>query len=270
MIGESISNRHLEDGQLIRYIDGEVSSDERRSWEHHLASCRRCRTDVEVLRDQSATITEWLTRADFERPARDEVVFSGAAPPAPVTRRHGVPARTPARRPRLSLTDGVAWLKAAAIVLLVAAPLVAISPAREWVADRLGLAGTEQSALTGVMESAVELDATEAVVRFAPAPGGFRVTVSTAQERGAITLGRVGPGEEALFEVSGDAPRPEAVVSARGIRIDNEPSATASYTLLLPPEVTAVDVIVESHPLAVSGRDLDRRAIVPLHRRDRR
>jgi anti-sigma factor RsiW len=268
---DPVSSRHLEDAQLVRYIDHEASGDERQRWEDHMASCPRCRTDVESLRQQSATITEWLARADFDRGiARGQAVSAAepeaaAARPRPGSGRRDDSDRSLAGRARLPLADAAPWLKAAAIVLLVAAPLVAIPPARDWVADRLGLAGGDPVVLphtTGVLG---EMDA-DALVRFAPAPGSFHISVTAAQARGSITLGRVGPGEEAVFERSGDAPRPEVVVSARAIRIENDPSATASYTLLLPPEVTAVGVSVGTHQIDFSGRDIDRRTVVPLDR----
>jgi anti-sigma factor RsiW len=278
---ESTGSDHMDDPQLVRYIDREGSPDDRRHWDAHLGSCPRCRSEVATLRDQSAAITAWLDRADFERGAHAPAATAAAplaAPPvgpivgtiAPTGGAHPpAPTPTAAGRSRLPFAGAGSWLKAAVIVLLVAAPLVAITPARGWVADRLGLADTEQH-LTPAARAVGEMEAAAAVIRFAPAPGTFQVAIEAPQERGDLTLGRVDAGSLAVLEVVGAGPWPEAVVSAQGVRIENEAAAAASYRLLLPPEVTAVGLTLAGRQVLVAGPEIDRGTVLRLDRlRDR-
>lgn len=255
---DPVTNGHIEDHQIVRLLDREASPRERQVWEDHLTGCEPCRTEVETLRSQSAAVTHWLARADFERSAGDRPL-----PPA----RSEAPDQRPAGWRRVRPTrDAAAWLKAAAIVLLVAAPLVAIPGAREWIVDQL--AGDPGSPPT-TLEAGEEWDATATVVRFTPAPGTFTVAVAAGQEVGALTVARSGPGQEAILQVSDRSPapgpaRPETAVSARDVRIENDPSATASYTLLVPPEITAVIVVVGDRRTMVDNDEIDRRAVVAL------
>jgi hypothetical protein len=258
MRGDPVTHGHLEDDQIVRLLDREASPREREVWEDHVAACEPCRTEVETLRSQSAAVTRWLDRADFER--------SSDHRPLPSARREP-PVRSPAgwRRARPTL-GGATWLKAAAVVLLVAAPLVAIPGAREWIADRL--AG-DPGPSPFTLEAGEEWDGTATVVYFTPAPGTFTVAVAAGQEVGALTVGRSGPGQQAVLEVSDRSPeadptRPETTVSAREVRIENDPSATASYTLLVPPEITAVIVVVGDRRTVVASNEIDRRAVVVL------
>jgi hypothetical protein len=259
---DPVTHGHLEDDQIVRLLDREASAREREVWEHHVAGCEPCRTEVETLRSQSAAITQWLARADFER--------SGHRPLP--SARWGAPDQRPAGwRSALPARDAAAWLKAAAVVLLVAAPLVAIPGTREWIAERLaGDVGPAPSTL----EVGDEWDGTATVVHFIPAPGTFTVAIAAGQEVGAITVGRSEPGQQAVLEVSDRSPeadptRPETAVSAREVRIENDPSATASYTLLVPPEITAVIVVVGPRRTVVESHEIDGRAVVTLASRNR-
>lgn len=251
---DTTANRHMDDAQLIRYLDQEGGSEERRRWDEHLGSCPRCRGEVETLREESATIAAWLRRADFE------AFPDGTAP----TRRVPPVATRQATARRLRGAPGGPWLKAAAVVLLVAGPLVAITPTRAWIADQLGLNGAGQQAPSARTATAAADGGT--VVRFVPAPGSFGVAFSAAQERGSLVLGRVAAGADAVFEAAGDPPFPEATVYARSIRIRNDAASTASYTILLPPEVTAVRVTVAGQRIDVGAPELDRSAVVRLDR----
>jgi hypothetical protein len=248
----STQDRHLDDAERVQYIDQEGSPPQRLRWEDHIRSCPLCRTEVADLRDRSKAVTAWLRLADVQQPI--------ARPTA---------ARPHASAGRAQIAGGVGtWLKAAVIVLLVAAPVLAITPAGDWLADRLGLVDLESVATLNSAPQG-ETGLTGTLVRFGPTPGPFSVELQAGQARGAMTLGRVPAGAEAVFEVTSGAPAPDAMVAAGGIRIENQAASNTSYRLLLPPEVTAVRLSVGGHHTDISGRDLDRGTVLSLDRAGR-
>jgi hypothetical protein len=231
---------HLTGADVVRLLDGEGEPQLRARWQHHLDQCPMCRDEVAGLRSDSDAIARWLRAADFEERKR-----GAATPDAP--RRH---------RPG---SMGGAWLKAAAVVLLVAAPAVAIPSVRGWVAERVGLGTEPGPALTEMRATAASAPS---AIRFVPAPGEFVLLVSTTQAVGTLTLGRA-EGEEAVLELAEPA-QAEAVVSAGSVRIENSPSATGGYALRLPTSVASVRIDLGGRSIMVAGTDLDRGLVFAL------
>jgi hypothetical protein len=241
---------HLDESQLVRYIDHEASEAEQERWDAHVRACDRCSAETATLREQSATVRAWLEHADCEAASHPRTLRPGGAP------RAGARGAGPGGAPVAG-----AWLKAAVITLLVAAPLVAVPAAREWVAERLALPGERPHARAAT--ATTEAHAAPRIT-FAPAPGPFRVEIAVPQETGSLVLGRAAPGGEAVLEITGHAPWPETVVSAGSVRIVNEAGSLASYRLLVPPEVTTATVVVGGDATNVAGGAIDGTAVLPL------
>jgi hypothetical protein len=243
------TTHHLDGADLVRVIDAEGSPDDRRRWDAHLAGCGSCRQELEDLRAGSVALRGWLERAAFE-----------AGPHRAASRPTG---RTPQRT--RSWTVGAPWLKAAAVLVLLAGPVVAIPGARERVVERLGMATPDRDPAPLAVGTRSDLDPAT-VVTFQPAPGLFHVRLRYGQSGGRLVLERADAGTDAVLRVTGEEPRPGAVVSARGLDIENEPGSVASYTLRLPGEVTDVVVTVGDRRRDLSRDVLDRGVVLPLDR----
>ncbi len=242
----------------------------------HAAACDRCGDALATLRAESELVTSWLERATFEEsgpfardsrdsrvagPAGDAEGAGPAGPTPPPTGRFGAPVRPPdnaawtrhsgpASRPRLP--GAGAFLKAAAVILLLAAPLAAFPGVRAWVADRIVSTSTTES---------VTPDPVDAVtLRFTPAPGGFEVRFP-AGTSGLLALDR-SDGEDAELRALGGTP--ETVVTASSLEIRNH--AAARYELRLPLTVTGVWVRVGERAVSVSDTQIGRGTVVELGR----
>jgi hypothetical protein len=249
------SGPHLDDGELVRYLDAEGTAGEARRWDEHLGACPRCRGEAETLRENSRALSRWLAATDFDTTA------------TPAAAADAVPAIGPGRRGVAHRARGGSgpWLKAAVITLLLAAPLAALPPVREWIAHQVASLRADDPAGIRPAQAPASGDAQTGVIRFVPAPGSFRVVVDEPQAEGILRVGRT-TGPEAILELRGDGARPEPMISARGIRIANTQAATTSYTLSLPPEVDAVSVDVGGQRVHLDGRNLSQPLTISLRR----
>lgn len=244
---------HLDDGELVRYLDAEGTGEEARRWDEHLGACPRCMGEAETLRNRSRVVSRWLAATDFDTGATPAAAAPGAVWP-----------RRREARPRAPMRSGP-WLKAAVITLLLAAPLAALPPVRGWIADQMASLRTDDPAVVQPAQGPAGVDARADVIRFVPAPGSFRVVIDAPQAEGFLRVSRTS-GPEAVLEVRGAGARPEPMVSARSIRIANGEEATASYTLSLPPEVDAVSVDIGGERLQLDARDLAQPITLALRR----
>lgn len=248
------SERHLDDAELLRYLDEGLAADEAPRWQRHIERCGPCGKAVRSLGDDSRIVTEWLDRAAFEvdeptdRPATDTAddtadrARTGTAGPLGLRRR---PQFTP-------------WLRAAAILVLLAAPLAAFPGVRTWVAERVTGPAVESDA-TGTPGMAPGMAPDEStVVRFVPSPGEFVVRFE-AGTPGTITIARSGDATAALQSTGGE---PDVTISPTGLRIRN--ADPGRYTLRLPRTTTGAWVMVGERAVAVSDSQIDRRTVVEL------
>lgn len=252
------SERHLTDTELIRVLDGgEVgAADPDADFQPaaHLEACDRCAAALATLREDSRLVGRFLRDADFEDGGRPRSGPTGAEAGRDSSAGPGAATAGPARPTRPTLASTSPWLKAAAILVLVAAPLAAFPGVRAWLAERV-------TGPSDAGDSAVELlDSAPTVIRFTPDPGDFVVYFEPGTV-GAIALERSRGGEAELRAQGGD---PETVVSASSLEIRN--GAAATYQLRLPASITGVWVRVGERVVAVSDSQIDRRAVVELSR----
>jgi hypothetical protein len=239
----------------------------------HAARCHRCAEALDALRAESALVTDWLERAAFEEAEPGAAGAAAMEPGAGVTpARHQEPDAEVDRPTREASETGIdrasrgtlaprsarawlpdaRWLQAAAVLLLVAAPLVAFPGVRGWVADRLVSTTTTES-VTPDPDDAVTL-------RFTPAPGGFEVRFP-AGTSGLLVL-ESAAGEEAELRAVGGTP--ETVVTASSLEIRNDDAAR--YELRLPLTVTGLWVRVGERAVAVSDTQIGRGTVIELGR----
>lgn len=243
------AERHLSDGQLVRALDGEGSVAETRAWDSHLSSCGRCANEMARLRTESRLVSDWLDRAAFEAdaPAVETAIDldSRRPGPGPATRLADRPARRSPASP---------WLRTAAILVLLAAPVAAIPAARSWVAVRV-LGTAPGPAETAALEAGPAVGAP--TVRFVPTPGSFTLRFDTGAT-GSLVLGRADGNEAELTGVDG---RADAMVSASLLRLRD---GAGRYRLRLPSTVTDVEVIVGERSMRVDAAAIDGGTVVEL------
>ena len=254
------NDRHLTDAELVRVLDAGPTPPE---WQRHVTSCPACAEELDGLRADQRLVRRYLEVADFEERdspvAVDPAVWSGGAVETGDGPSPGSEADRPAGTAGPALTRAAArwspgsqWLKAAAILVLVAAPLAAFPGVRSWVVERVTGSGPAEGPTPSV--SAEE----PTVLRFTPEAGDFVVRFP-ADATGAITLERSPDAEAELRIAGGD---PETVVSASSLEIQGD--AEGRYRLRLPAAVTAAWVVVGDRAVSVTDDQIDRRAVIEL------
>ncbi len=249
----AMRDRHLTDAELFRLLDTGDTEPARTELARHVEGCDRCAEALRSLESDSRLISRFLEDADFEdggRPREAGTERWRGARTEPVPRSPAVAARA-ARGDRLM---GSPWLKAAAILVLVAGPLAAFPDVRSWVAERVtGPVDTSPTTTAAAEEEE------PTVLRFTPDPGDFVVRFP-AGATGAITLERSNSAEAELRATG----RAETVVSATSLEILGE--GPGRYRLRLPTATTGAWVVVGDRSVAVDQRQIDRRAVITLDR----
>lgn len=245
-------SQHLDDDDLLRFIDNDGDDAWRAHQDRHLASCEACAGELEALSADAALFRLRLDEAAFDEAAAGDVVSIDRAP-----------SRQRAAMPR------TAWLRAAAILLMVAAPVAAFPGLRAWIADSVGGPSTP-AADVRTMSAPAAMPDDVALIRFAPAAGLFAVVVDAAQQDGVLRVSQDAVAANAMFEtqpVAGETPA-EPVVAEGSLRLRNDAGATASYTLVLPAGTTRVTVTVGGVMVAdLAGAALRDGADIPLRLR---
>lgn len=269
---------HLTDAELLQALD-DTGSDPDPRVRDHLDGCDRCARALDTLRDESRLIHDWLHTADFEERDRPLGVPRGltstrgapsaalAMPPdhTRVALPTSGPLRTPPHRSDRSRTGRSAasprsapaplrttppWLKAAAILVLLAAPLAAIPAVRAWVSGQLAAPQNEAA------EAAPALDA-PTIVRFAPDAGLFTVRFA-AGATGSLTVDPL-EGDDAIFRAPAGA---DAVVAPSSL--DVRTGADAPLALGLPAGVESVRVRVGAGERMVTRTEIEAGVTIPL------
>jgi len=232
---------HLEDGALIRFIDGEASVQERTGVEMHTVDCPACATRLAELRRLSASLSAAFTAADVS-PRR--FVYP------PVLRR--------SRKTRIPLSA------AAAVLLVVAAIAAAATPVRAWLRARWVelRGGTPQQHASAPLTPP---NARLTTVRFVPRDPSFTIELTSLQSGGVLT---VDVSEDTIATAvlsDGSGGGEELVVMPMGLKIVNHQGTVASYVVRLPRTITEVTVHVGSGPAHRLRRLTDRRWTLDLN-----
>jgi hypothetical protein len=231
---------HLGDDELLRLIDEDGDALWRGEKEAHLTHCALCSTELAALRADQQLVRECIDAAAFE---------ADLAP----------------RRAASTRFTRTGWLRAAAVLLMIAAPVAALPGLRAWIAD--AVTGGE-APMEGRTMAAPEAAVESAIVRFVPAAGTFSVVVDAAQRDGVLHIRHV-TGPEAALEThsQGAASATEPVFAESRLRLHNAPSSADSYSLALPSSVTRVVVFIGGAQVAELGvAALRGGATVPLAR----
>jgi hypothetical protein len=248
--------RHLEDGDLIGYMDGALDLAGHRRAEGHLAHCEACRRRMDALQARAAAASGWLASLDTA-PSDPRRALAMAAVE-----------RARFRRPERAGWDRRGLLAAAASIALLLTVAFGTPPGRAWVgtaAERLGIgagpAALEEAAApagpdaaVAVAESAVADPAAAASpatasapgagrggippgmsepVHFSPAGNYVKVRFDSRQSAGAAAIW-VRDEAQATGQVVGGRRSETLVPTADGLRIRNRASSRADYTIVVP------------------------------------
>jgi len=231
---------HIEDGDIIRLLDGECGPDEERVIRDHLRECARCQSEADELERLSRGFGLLLKRADVT-----------PTPSEPTTRRGEKPAVRPMLTPRWTR---IRVLKAAAIVALVITA-IGVSPARAWLVDgwqAIKSLFVEESAEPTQPPSPSETETAPAVVTFTPRGPAFTIDVSSAQISGTVSLA-TDSGPSASARVLGGDGSEELIVHGGGLHIVNAATSSASYEIVVPQSVATLELIVAGRTVLSLG-----------------
>lgn len=218
-----IADRHLDDGELVRLLDGEAEAAERAMILRHLAGCDVCESRRARLEFRSESLTTLLA----------ETAAAIPAPPRPLQ------PPLPSRRPVL----GSAWLRAAAAVLALGIGLAA-SPARAWLIEgwhRVATAIAAMEASSDAPHEATPDTAAGTGVIFDAPMDELIIEIENPQAGGTLTLhvAEAGPVRASVTHGASD----EGFLVLPGVlTIQNSPTSVADYHVTVPASLGRVRV----------------------------
>jgi hypothetical protein len=219
-------NHHIEDGDLVRLLDGECGFDEDSMLRQHLTVCHGCSSRYDSVSQLAQRFSTLFAAFDEQ------------------SQRHsGRPDRTSADKTRSSLKP---WWSRGRARLIAAAAVVALALATASPVRALVVSGWEvlQSLFQGSGANSTSGQQTSsAVISFIPTQTRFVVELVHGQRSGRLTLfvDSLPTASARIVEGSRDD---EIVVLANGLRIVNSSASTASYRLRVPPLVEIVEITI--------------------------
>lgn len=207
---------HVEDGALVRYLDGEAAAEERTVLVAHLEECGPCAARLTALTRAADALTAALRATDGRAPR---------AQPHPRWR-----------------------LRAAAAVLVLLAAGGGIRPVRAWIVERAeALWGAVTGGGSEAAPPAPRPGAARSSVAFVPAGAELTLEVTSVQVEGVLQLETVA-GDTAVAVVRNGTSAEDLVVLPTALRIVNRPASTASYVIRVPARLSRVVVRVGDAP----------------------
>jgi anti-sigma factor RsiW len=234
-------NPHVDDGDLIRYVDGELTAGESCHVDVHLATCSACASRLDALQQQASRFSELVSQVEI-------------APVSDIRRARSLAEveRAASRRSRPHFQQRAAWVRAAAAILVAFSTVVGVSPLRAWVIERWHDLVDHLRPAGSIAPVAVsEDDAEPSVVSFVPAAQTFELRIEGAQKTGVVQL-RAGDNALASAQVVGATGNESLIILPSGVRITNDLRSSASYMITVPASVRLVVVHVgETEPIIV-------------------
>lgn len=239
---------HIEDGDLLRFEDAELSPDDRARVAEHLARCARCSGQRAAL----------LAIAGRLRAAYHDAVLPRAlaTPPWHEPRLHVAarPARASARRVRRTVRIAL-WAGIGVAGLAVAA--AASPPLRGWLASRIRPPAAPAPVVTRVTDRPTTgtPGAVSRTAEVAFVPTSTTLTISLRGARGDSI--EVRPTTSEVVRVRGRATggEPTVVVLPDGLTLLSPPAGTTAYQVDVPPNVQSVEIRHDARSLARLTRE---------------
>lgn len=216
-----MTTTHVDDGDLIRWLDGEVAAEEGRAVRAHLADCAACAARLGGLRTRARAVSRVLAAAD---------------PPVVGRRRIG-------------------WgMRAAAAGLVLLGVGLVVEPVRAWILERAEgawslVAARETPAPASAPDEpqGARPDPVAGTVSFIPAGDVFRLEVAARQAGGELVIEMV-EADAASATVEADGADEQFVVLPSGLRIVNAAGSGARYVVRLPARLQSVVLVIGDEP----------------------
>ena len=232
---------HPTDGDLVRYLDTELSELEERRLRTHLKGCEECSARVEAIASESSAVARYLVK-------------TGVSGPDAVTRARAMAAvrKASAARPR-RMRFAMRGLAAACLLMVLA---LTAQPVRAWITARWeGLkGGGARSAEVATLPATVVRRSS--IVAFAPRGARFDLQLERFQREGTLTV-EVRDVERATAQVLNGANETMLILPS-GIRVENRAGSHASYLVTVPADLPVLTVTVGGQTVAT----------VPIDRED--
>jgi hypothetical protein len=217
---------HVADDVLVRIVDDEMFAPEHAHAHSHLETCRFCTERLSTIARRTHALSALLQVADPAMPLMQ--------PPSPSSA--GLPQPLPASRRRYAVP---AWLKAAAVVLLIAGAAVMASPVRarvlDWIRDTF-----RPPVSAPAVVPADRASAGRASVEFLPVGHELNLEVVAAEAGGELRIG-VNDGRAVVARALNATGAVELLVLPAGLRIVNT-AARGTYDISVPAQITLIRV----------------------------
>ncbi len=238
-----INEGHIAEGELVRYLDEEMTTGERGAVARHLIGCATCAASLELLRSERARFASLL--GEMGVPAVDPA--RRAASLAAIER-----AATTERARVRPVGDRKVALRAAVvggILFASAAGAATSSTVRDAVSDAWhAVAGSsEEVVVDESRDAARRFPLTGATIGFIPTSESFVVEIANAQQAGLLVLG-ISVGESVTATAVDGREAVDLVVLPDGMRIENQSTATGDYAVSLPRHLREVHIRVGDAP----------------------
>ena len=249
MTSASLLADHLSDGDLVRLLDGEEAL--RNDVEAHLDRCAECQERLGVLRRRSERLSGLLIASDAQVPEPDMLAARRLQKQQRSTPQRAVPA----------------WMRAAAVVVLLLGGALLAEPVRAWVAEWFGARWAELVSSTPpepvqppvVVEPVPEANTR---VQFTPASDEVELNFASAQAGGEVSV-EIRDVPEVTVQVQGGTA--DLLVLPGGVRVANSPGSVAQYRVEVPARVRRLRVqIGEGNTVVLSGDQLASGQRIPL------
>ena len=233
---------HIDDGELVRYLDDELELNALAYARNHLATCTECQVKFEAIRGQVERFQHAMANLDLP-PSTTPTVN---APEASI--------------PSIPSSPAVGWgWRLAAMIAVVVGITLTVTPARAWLLDTL-------ESLRTVFEPTNQAPAslppqtpvTVSSVLFAVTDTVLFVEFAVHPEAGTLSLRRGTSETQVSAAMQGGSGNDELVVFGDGIRVVNTAQSTADYVVTLPTGIVLVEVriggaVVARHRPDIAG-----------------
>jgi hypothetical protein len=239
MTGSSVDHgSHIDDGDLVRLLDGECSAAEREQLDDHIAVCPDCKTNADSLQRASALFSKSALELDAREPERSKPELS-------LGRRY-------ARRQTQFSFLSVRVLRAAAVLALMIVAFTA-TPARAWLVQGweslVSLVRSETPEVPEVPAVPEQASATvSSILRFSPRGSQFRLEFMSWQAGGTLVL-QLDSAATASAGIVGEEGNEEMILLPNGLRVRNSDGSSTSYEVRLPLSLSVIEVSIAGSTL---------------------
>lgn len=226
MTSPDIPVGHIDDGELVRYLDNELELDALAVVRNHLGACTECQAKFEALRAQAERFQQAMADLDLPPAATPTV----NAPEASI--------------PSIPSSPAVGWgWRLAAMIAVVVGITLTVTPARAWLLDTLGSMRTLFEPANQTPPSLPPaVPVTGSSVLFAVTDTVLFVEFAVHPQAGTLSLQRGTSVTEVSAAMKGGSGNDELVVFGDGIRVVNTAQSTADYVITLPTGIVLVEV----------------------------